>query len=79
MMMLVASALDCLFGVGVFNFAYLSSYLLHCLYPPLLPAVTVVTGLIIATYLLIFDGLYYQFIRIQENIEVSRLFLLGMQ
>ena len=77
--MLMACALDCILGVGAFNFAYLSSYLLYHLYPSLLFVITSITGLIIATYMLVFDGIQYQLIRIQENIEVSRLFLLGMQ
>ncbi len=73
--MLMASAFDCLFGVGAFNFAYLSSCILRRRDPLLL----FVIGFVIVISMLVFDGFQYLFMKIQENIKISSLFLQGVQ
>ena len=75
--MLMASAFDCMFGVGAFNFAYLSSNWIRCLSSSLAIFSTLISVCAIGIYLLVFDGLQYSLTRIQENMEVSLVFLDG--
>ena len=67
---LIASVIDCFFGTGVFNFAYL----LSCLLSQLCPILLLVPGLVIGIHFTI-HGLQFWSKRVLGNLIMTLLFL----